>query len=121
MAVSEEYIRYVCDQLTGFCAVTARRMFGGAGLYHGAVMFGLIAGDVLYFKVDDANRADYEALGSGPFKPNPDGSGIMPYYEVPVDIVEDRDELAAWARKAHAVALRARRGGKAKRGSKKRR
>lgn len=115
MAVSEEYLGYVLDQFTGFGDVVSRRMFGGAGLYRKGVMFALIAGDVLYFRVDGTNRADYEAAGRGPFRPYRDRKTVLPYYEVPVDVVEDRDELAAWAEKAWAAALRARREGPRKR------
>ena len=106
MSVSEEYIEYVIDQLTGFGAVTSRRMFGGAGLYHNGVMFALIADDTLYFRVDDTNRSDYEDAGSGPFLPYPGKSSVMPYYEVPVDIIETRDMLARWAEDAAGAALR---------------
>jgi DNA transformation protein len=109
MAVSEEYLGYILDQLAGFGDVVSRRMFGGAGLYRDGMMFALIAGDVLYLKVDDSNRADYEATGRGPFQPYRDRKTVLPYYEVPVDVVENRDELAAWAEKAYAVALRTRR------------
>jgi DNA transformation protein and related proteins len=98
MPVSQEYLDYLIDQLKIFGAVTAKRMFGGAGLYHQGVFFGLVADDVLYFKVDDRNRKDYIDAGMGPFKPF--GSYAMGYYEVPADVMEDSDELALWARKA---------------------
>ena len=98
MPVSQEYLDYVLDQLTAFGTVTSRRMFGGAGLYHQGKFFGLIADDVLYFKVDDGNRKDYVDAGMGPFKPF--GSYAMGYYEVPADVLEDRDELARWTEKA---------------------
>lgn len=98
MPVSLEYLDYIIDQLKAFGPVTAKRMFGGAGLYHQGLFFGLIADDALYFKVDDANRKDYTDAGMGPFKPF--GSYAMGYYEVPVDVLEDPDELALWARKA---------------------
>jgi DNA transformation protein and related proteins len=98
MPVSPEYLDYLIDQLKVFGPVTAKRMFGGAGLYHQGVFFGLVADDVLYFKVDERNRADYEAGGSGPFRPF--GSYAMGYFEVPADVLEDPDELAIWSRKA---------------------
>ena len=109
MAVSEAYVRYIVDQMAGFGPVVPRRMFGGAGLYCNGTMFALIAGDVLYFRVDDSNRPDYEALGSAPFRPYADKNSVMPYYEVPVDVVESRDEIADWAHGAYEAALRTRR------------
>ncbi|NTW60172.1 MAG: TfoX/Sxy family protein [Nitrospirae bacterium] len=98
MPVSPEYLDYLIDQLKAFGQVAAKRMFGGAGLYHQGVFFGLVADDTLYFKVDDANKADYEAAGSGPFRPF--GTYAMGYYEVPADVLEDPDELVLWAKKA---------------------
>ncbi|MEK6744112.1 MAG: TfoX/Sxy family protein [Nitrospirota bacterium] len=104
MPVSKEYLDYIIDQLKVFGPVTVKRMFGGAGLYHQNGFFGLVANDVLYFKVDDGNRADYEAAGSGPFRPFE--TYAMSYYEVPADVLEDEDQLKEWANKAVAVAMR---------------
>jgi DNA transformation protein and related proteins len=104
MPVTQEYLDFIIDQLRPFGSVTSRRMFGGAGLYHNGIFFGLIADDVLYFKVDDGNRKDYTDVGMGPFKPF--GSYAMGYYEVPAEVLEDPDELALWARKAYDAAGR---------------
>lgn len=79
-------------------------MFGGVGLYYRGVFFGIIARDTLYLKVGDLNRDDYERARMKPFKPYPDRSGTMKYYAVPLDVLESSMELAAWARKAIAVA-----------------
>jgi DNA transformation protein len=74
------------------------------GLYSGGVFFGLVAGDVLYFKVDETIRADYEHAGSRPFKPYADRPVTMSYYAVPAGVVEDTAALAQWARRSIAVA-----------------
>ena len=42
MAVSDEFADYVVEQLSNWGEVSARRMFGGAGLYRDGTMFGLI-------------------------------------------------------------------------------
>src|ERR1700761_7706751 len=83
--------------------VRARPMFGGYGLYADGLFFGLIAGGVLYFKVDDRNRPAFEARGIGPFRPDKDRPHIvMQYYPVPDDIF-DGPELIGWAEAAMAV------------------
>ena len=104
MSVSESYKRFVLDQFEELGDVTPRSMFGGVGLYHRDVFFGIVAGDVLYLKVDDATRGDYERAGMGPFKPYPDRGGTMQYYAVPLDVLESARDLAEWARKAVDVA-----------------
>jgi DNA transformation protein and related proteins len=106
MPVSEQYLDYVVDQLACIGQVTAKKMFGGVGLYRDEFFFGLIAGDVLFFKVDDVNRPAYEAAGAEPFKPYGDESYSMSYYAVPVDVLEDIDKLREWAGEAVSAAQR---------------
>jgi DNA transformation protein len=79
-------------------------MFGGIGLYAGDRFFGILAGDFLYFKVDETNRGDYEASGSSAFKPYADQPMTMPYFDVPIAVIEDPDELARWAARSIAIA-----------------
>jgi len=106
MAVSSGYRSFVIEQLEQIFPITAKNMFGGVGLYAHEYFFALMAGDRLYFKVDDTNRPDFEAVGMGPFQPYGDGRA-MQYYEVPVDVLEDVDALGLWAEKAVAVARNA--------------
>ncbi|MEE8275877.1 MAG: TfoX/Sxy family protein [Alphaproteobacteria bacterium] len=109
MTKRDEFVDHVLDMLTTLGAVRARAMFGGWGVYLDDVMFGLIAGDTLYFKVDNSNRGEFEAAGSSPFVYTGKNRPItMSYYEAPVDALEDRDALQALARGAVAAALRAR-------------
>ncbi len=93
---------YVLDQLAGL-GVTARRMFGGYGLYRGADFFGILHRGRLYFRTDDQSRADYLARGAGPFRPNARQT-LASYYEVPDDVLDDPELLADWARAALAAA-----------------
>lgn len=109
MTKRDEFVDHVLDMLTTLGAVRARAMFGGWGVYLDDVMFGLIAGDTLYFKVDNSNRGEFEAAGSSPFVYTGKNRPItMSYYEAPADALEDRDALQALARGAVAAALRAR-------------
>lgn len=106
MAISAEFLNYVLEQLSALDGVTSRRMFGGAGLYSGDVFFGLIASDVLYFKVGDGNRGDYEKRGMGQFRPFADRPQLsMNYYEVPADVLEDEEACGLWARRSVAAAI----------------
>jgi DNA transformation protein len=104
MPVSDAFLGYVLEQLAGLGRVASRRMFGGVGLYHGGAFFSIIDDDALFFRVDDATRPAYQALDAGPFAPIPGQQPMRAYYEVPVDILDDRDRLTAWAARAAAVA-----------------
>ena len=112
MPVSDRFTAFVVDQLEACGPITARRMFGGVGIYSGDLFFAILDNDILYLKVDDSNRADFARVGSGPFRPYGDDSEVMQYYNVPADVLENADDLARWAVKAIAVA-RAKKAGKA--------
>ena len=100
MPVSDGFLAYVLDQLSDWGSVSARRMFGGAGLYRHGKMFGLIADDVAYLKADDSNRAEFERAGSSPFKPYPDKPTSMSYFEIPPEVLEEPEELVQWAKRS---------------------
>jgi DNA transformation protein len=110
MAVSDDFRDFVLEQLAQAGRITSRRMFGGVGLYLDSLFFALIDDDTLYFKTDDSSRPRYERAGSKPFCPYPNRPDqAMGYWQVPAEVLEDSDELSAWAREAMRVAL-ARRG-----------
>jgi DNA transformation protein len=106
MAISDEFINYVIGQLDNWAEVSVRKMFGGAGLYCDGIMFGLIADDVAYLKVDDSNREDFIKAGSSAFNPYPDKdkTTVMSYYEIPVDVLENPGQLAKWAQRSLIIA-----------------
>jgi DNA transformation protein len=90
---------FVLDQLSGLGGVACRSMFGGYGLYRSEVFFGIIHKGRLYFKTDERTRAVYVAQGMKPFRPNRKQT-LKTYYEVPVEIVEDAEQLIEWAQRA---------------------
>lgn len=106
MAVTPGYKRFVIEQLERVVPITAKRMFGGVGLYAREHFFALIDDDRLYFKVDDTNRPDFEAAGMEAFHPYGD-ERVMQYYEVPIEVLEDVDRLNRWVEKSVEVARRA--------------
>lgn len=103
MAVSKEFLEYVLDQFAMWGGVSARRMFGGAGLYRDGKIFGVVADNVVYLKVDATNKDKFVEAGCGPFKPYPDKPTVMSYFEVPPDVFEDPEELMTWAEESLAI------------------
>ncbi len=103
---------YLLELLVPLGPVSARRMFGGVGLFQNGMMFGLIARDELFLKVGDGNRAAYEAAGQAPFSyATKHGSHtIGSYWRCPPELLDDAETFQAWARQAveaAAVATRA--------------
>ena len=108
MAVSDSFKTYVLEQLGRLRRdIKSRAMFGGVGLYAGDHFFALIDDDVVFLKVDDTNRPDFEAEGMGPFMPFGPGGEVMQYYELPEGLLDDPDELQEWVDGAVDVAMRA--------------
>jgi DNA transformation protein len=93
---------YLLELLAPLGPVLARPMFGGVGLFHNGMMFGLIAREELFLKVGDANRAAYEAAGEAPFSyETKNGSHtIGSYWRCPPDLLDDAETFQAWARQA---------------------
>ena len=122
MAVSQGFTDFVVEQLEGCGVIGTKRMFGGVGLYCGDTFFAIIDNDVLYLKVDEITRPDFERAGSAPFRPYGDNRTTMQYYAVPTGVLEDAGELTTWGRKAIEAAkrkapARKRAAGKKKKGS----
>lgn len=105
MAVSQDQLDFVNDQLSSWGPYETKKMFGGVGFFREGIMFALIGKDVFHFRVDEENVGDYESQGMKGFMSSSKKKG-MPYYEVPPSVLEDRDELAVWAQKAYDAAVR---------------
>jgi DNA transformation protein len=107
MAVSVSFRTYLLEQLGQIRPITSRSMFGGLCFFAEGRAFALADDSVIYFKVDDSNRPDFLAAGMGHFLPFGDPDKPMQYYELPVEVLEDPEQLAPWMAKAIAVAAKA--------------
>ena len=104
----DPFHEFVIELFAPMGPVSIRRMFGGAGLYHDGLFFGVLDDDEVFFKVDGTTRPRYEARGSQPFAPMANEAPMRGYYQVPAEVLEDRDALTAWAREAVEAARAAR-------------
>lgn len=81
----------IVNTLSSVRDVNSRKMFGGYGIFESGSMFALIdSAGTVFFKADDSNLAQFEAAKS-------EKHSRMPYYAVPVDVLEDVDSLREWA------------------------
>lgn len=106
MPVCENYLTFIKEQLSEFGNFEIKKMFGGIGLFREGTMFGMIGNDTFRLKVDEANQDDYIEKGMKPYFNEKKKKG-MPYWEVPVEVIEDKIALKNWAQKAYEVALKA--------------
>ena len=98
-----DFVDYVLkDLLSGIRGIRCRAMFGAYGVYQDDTIFGIIDEDMLYLKADDTHKRPFEEAGSQPLRDtSAKGKEIAgPYWTVPADILEDREELTRWVERA---------------------
>lgn len=102
MAASSGFTGYLMESLAPLGSIVIKRMFGGAGIYCDGIFFAIVDDDVLYLKTDEGGRAAYEAEGMAPFTYQmKTGPGVLvSYYRAPERLLDDPDELRAWAGRA---------------------
>ena len=102
-----EFVEILKEVFEQFGPIQPRKMFGGYGIYHKGVMFGLVADDTLYLKADKETAKDFEMKGLPPFEYDKGGKVVkMSYYLAPEEIFDDSDEAVMWASRSYEVALR---------------
>ena len=107
MPEAQELAAHIVDLLDSFGPCEARRMFGGFGIFHQGLMFGLIADGNLYLKADDVSRGLFEAEGSETFSYyKQEKEYKLSYYLAPEAFFEDPDACQQWSRTAFDAALR---------------
>src|SRR5580692_12674026 len=108
MVTSDSFAQFLREQLAPLGRVTMRRMFGKTGVFCDGLMFGMVTGDTLYFRVDDHNRAAFkEALSFPPLNYKKKGRTIdLSFWRAPERLLDEPEELVTWARAALAEARR---------------
>lgn len=103
-----EFVEFLHEVFESFGPIRSRRMFGGYGIYHEDLMFGLVADEQLYLKTDAVNLPEFIAAGCVPFEYAKEGKVMkMSYYLVPEVVYDEPDQAAYWANLAYAAAQRA--------------
>ncbi|WP_010214361.1 TfoX/Sxy family protein [Sphingomonas sp. PAMC 26621] len=109
MAVDPGLIAWVEEALAPVGGVTKRAMMGGATLYLDGTIFGIVAGDLLWFKADAESDGAWDAAGCARFSYDmgEGRTGTMNYRRAPDDVYDDADALRDWALLGVAAGMRA--------------
>jgi DNA transformation protein len=106
VSLGDGLLDILIDALSRSGSVTGRRMFGGIGVYFNGIFFAIIDDGMLYFRVSETTRAEFEAEGSSPFtyatKKGPAQLGS--YWRLPERWLDDPEDLRGWAEWAIAAA-----------------
>lgn len=101
------FVFYVVDLMQSIGPVSAKFMFGGYGIFLEGLMFGLVADNVLYLKVDKETENEFKSKGLEKFTYKKQGKEFkMSYYQAPEEALEDGEEMSFWAAKAYSAARR---------------
>ena len=105
MAADPEWLE---DLFEPFGKVRLKRMFSGYGVYYGDFCVALAINPGLCFRVDDANRAEFEAAGAEPFTYGKQGRTVTvnAWWKVPEAFLDEPDDIARFARLSLDVARR---------------
>lgn len=105
MSLDPSLVLFVEELFASIGEIRVRRMFSGGGIYCEGVMFGLISRDIIYLKVDETSIPSFKAEGSSPFVYKSRSKEVqMPYWRLPERLLDERDEITDWAKKALSIA-----------------
>jgi TfoX/Sxy family transcriptional regulator of competence genes len=101
-ANSKQFADFIFEKLESLEGFSHGRLFGGIGLKAGAVQFGMIMDNAVYFVVDAKTRKKYQEAGSACFAYDTRKRRvfIQKYYEVPPSVIEHSGEFLQWANEA---------------------
>ena len=105
-AASKEFLAFVLERLQPIGQVSDERLFGGIGLRVRGAMFGMLMNNTLYLVADDELRTALEKLGGTAFSYSTRNGRvtIKRFFTVPATVLEDDDQLVAFARRSVDVA-----------------
>lgn len=109
MAAQDPYIAYLLELLSPLGNASARRMFGGWGVYIDGTMMGLVADDTFYLKTDAETCGTFEAAASTPFVFDSKTKAktiVTGYWSAPEQALDAPDAMRPWASLALEAARR---------------
>ena len=106
MSASKEFVSHVRELLSSIGNLSDGTFFGGHALKHGGKQFAMIMGNTLYLRVDDETRPEYVARGSKPFSylTKARRVEVRTYFAAPEELLESKEALLAWTRRAISAA-----------------
>ncbi len=101
-----QFLEYFLEDCLNWSSeFTKKSMFGWYAMYKNWKVFSLFINDIIYFKVWENNRHYFEEKNSQPFsyKKKNGTVWVMSYWELPEEILENREELYIWIERSLQV------------------
>ena len=106
MSFTDDFFKYIQDQLSPWSDIYKKRMFGVIGLYREGLMFGIISKNIVYLKVDKSNINRFVDAGSTSLKVFKNNSEVPSYYELPADVLENSQTFIEWAEESYQIQVK---------------
>lgn len=100
------FVEHFMNYLLPHGPITVRGMFGGFGIFYDKVIFAIVIGQELYFRVNEEIREDFEKRGSEQFVYEGIRKPVgMPYFTLPESILKNPKTLKQWIDRSYWASL----------------
>lgn len=108
MAVSSAVLEGVEELFAFIPELRIKRMFGGAGVFSGELMFALAFEEDLFLRADEETRERFEAAGCAQFTyATREGERMsLGYWRAPDEVWDDPEAARTWGELSLAAAVR---------------
>jgi DNA transformation protein and related proteins len=99
-----EFLQYALDLFSFLGRLSTKTLFGGNAILKNNITFAMVFDGSIYLKTNKNTVKKYLDLNSKPLSYKKNNKTInLRYYEIPVEILDDEDQLIEWAIEATEI------------------
>ena len=99
-----EFLQYALDIFNPLGKLHTKTLFGGNAILKNNITFAMVFDGSIYLKTNKDTVEKYLDLNSKPLSYKKNNKTInLRYYEIPVEIIDDEDQLIDWAIEATEI------------------
>jgi len=99
-----EFLQYALDIFGPLGKLHTKTLFGGNAILKNNITFAMVFDGSIYLKTNKDTVKKYLDLNSKPLSYKKNNKKInLRYYEIPVEIIDDEDQLIDWAIEATEI------------------
>ena len=93
-----EFLQYALDLFSSLGRLSTKTLFGGNAILKNNITFAMVFDGSIYLKTSKNTVKKYLDLNSKPLSYKKNNKTIeLRYYEIPVEILDEEDQLIQWA------------------------
>ena len=99
-----EFLQYALDLFNPLGRLTSKTLFGGNAILKNNITFAMVFDGNIYLKTNKNTVKKYLDLDSKPLSYKKNNKTIsLRYYEIPIEVLDDEDQLIQWAIEASEI------------------